>query len=114
MCLEMSGCGSLEVKKCFLGPMPLMGCHRDRIRSLQPVSSVITAVKERHPDIAPEDLGSMGYAGEEAVFVSRQIVEEAYEDSEKSLNWYRSYNASRSSAKKYFNSVLDLPTLGGF
>ena len=73
-----------------------------------------TAVKERHPDKVPEDLGSMGYAGEEAVFVSRQIVEEAYEDSEKSLNWYRSYNVSRSSAKKYFNSVLDLPILGGF
>ena len=75
---------------------------------------MISAVKERHPDKVPEDLGSMGYAGEEAVFISRQMVEEAYEDLEKSLNWYRSDNASRSSAKKYFNSVLDLPILGSF
>ena len=93
--------------------MPL-GLHSVRLRSIQLGSSVSTAVKERHLDKVPEDLGSMGYAGEEAVFVSRQIVEEAYEDSEKSLNWYRSYNVSRSSAKKYFNSVLDLPILGGF
>ena len=36
-----------------------------------------SAGKARHPDKAPEDLGSMGYAGEEALFISRQIVEEA-------------------------------------
>ncbi|CAE7769849.1 unnamed protein product [Symbiodinium sp. CCMP2592] len=43
------------------------------------------------------------------MFVSRRVVEEAYEDSGHSLNWYRSYNSSRSSAKQYFASVLDLP-----
>eukprot|EP00438_Fugacium_kawagutii_P007089 Skav214280 [mRNA] locus=scaffold642:580176:595216:- [translate_table: standard] len=65
--------------------------------------------KDHHPDIVPEDLGSMGYPGEEAMFVSRAVVEDAYEESGHSLNWYRSYNVSKSSARKYFNSVLDLP-----
>ena len=91
-----------------------LGLHRVRITSFQQGISMTSAGKARHPDKAPEDLGSMGYAGEEALFISRQIVEEAYEDSERSLNWYRSYNASRSSAKKYFDSVVDLPILGGF
>eukprot|EP00435_Cladocopium_sp_Y103_P062842 s332_g24.t1 len=62
------------------------------------------AFGERHPDKVPADLGSMGYAGEEAMFVSPSVMEEAYEASGHSLNWYRSYNASR-----YFSSLEDLP-----
>ena len=63
--------------------------------------------KERHPDLAPE--GSMGYAGEEAMFVSPQLVADAYEDSGVSLDWYRSYNSSKVSVRKYFSSLQDLP-----
>lgn len=65
--------------------------------------------KSRHPDLAPEDLGSMGYAGEEAMFVSPKLVEHAYEDAGISLNWYRSYNSSKASVRKYFSSLEDLP-----
>lgn len=43
----------------------------------------------RHPDKLPEDLGSIGYAGEEARFVSSKLTEQAYEESGQSLNWYR-------------------------
>ena len=63
----------------------------------------------RHPDKLPEDLGSIGYAGEEVMFVSSKLTEQAYEESGQSLNWYRSYNASLSSVKKYFASLSDLP-----
>ena len=38
------------------------------------------AFKQKHPDIVPEDLGSMGYPGEEAMFVSKFLVEDAYQD----------------------------------
>ena len=63
----------------------------------------------RHPDKLPEDIGSIGYEGEEAMFVSSKLTEEAYEESGQSLNWYRSYNASWSLVRKYFASLSDLP-----
>lgn len=43
------------------------------------------------------------------MFVSSKLTEQAYEESGQSLNWYRSYNASLSSVKKYFASLSDLP-----
>lgn len=102
--------------------MPLTGCD-DFECSLQDLSVSHIALeawlesygveyerfKDRRPDLAPEDLGSMGYAGEEAMFVSPHLVEHAYEDAGISLGWYRSYNSSKVSVRKYFSSLEDLP-----
>ena len=49
-----------------------------------------------------------GYTSIEGLFLSGAVVEEAYEDSGHSLDFYRSYNKSHNNAKKYFSDVSEL------
>ena len=44
-----------------------------------------------YPNIAPEDLGSMGYSGEESMFVRRSVLDAAYSDTGLALDFYKSF-----------------------
>ena len=46
---------------------------------------------KEYPRLAAEDLGSMGYAGEESMYVSRAILQAAYSESGLALDFYKSY-----------------------
>ena len=49
-----------------------------------------------------------GYTGIEGLFLSGLVLDEAYEDSGHSLDFYRSFNQSHNDAKKYFADVSEL------
>ena len=57
----------------------------------------------------PEDLGSIGFAGEEALYVAKGVAMSAYQDSGIALEFYKSYNPSFNNAKHYFDSLAALP-----
>ena len=44
----------------------------------------------KYPQLAPEDLGSMGYSGQNSIFVSQAVHTAAYSDSGLALDHYRS------------------------
>ena len=46
---------------------------------------------KQNPTVAAEDLGSMGYAGEESMYVSQEILHAAYSDAGLALDFYKSY-----------------------
>ncbi|CAK9039583.1 Ephrin_rec_like domain-containing protein [Durusdinium trenchii] len=48
---------------------------------------------KEYPRLAAEDLGSMGYSGEESMYVSQEILHAAYSDSGLALDFYKSYFA---------------------
>ncbi|CAK9062498.1 unnamed protein product [Durusdinium trenchii] len=63
---------------------------------------------KEYPRLAAEDLGSMGYAGEESMYVSRAILQAAYSESGLALDFYKSYNTTHHDPKKYFGSIHDV------
>ena len=48
---------------------------------------------KEYPRLAAEDLGSMGYLGEESMYVSRAILNAAYSESGLALDFYKSHFA---------------------
>ena len=52
------------------------------------------AFHDSYPLLSPLDLGSLGYSGEESIYVTKQVMDTAYEDSGTALDFYKSYNAS--------------------
>ncbi|CAK9061586.1 Thyroglobulin (Tg) [Durusdinium trenchii] len=72
-------------------------------------SSAYEQMKADYPDIAPLDLGDMGYSGEESVYVHTNLLQEAYENEGLALEFYKSYNVSHHHAKQYFSSTSDIP-----
>ncbi|CAK9043402.1 unnamed protein product [Durusdinium trenchii] len=63
---------------------------------------------KQNPTVAAEDLGSMGYAGEESMYVSQEILHAAYSDAGLALDFYKSYNTTHHDPKKYFDSIHDV------
>ncbi|CAK9093024.1 unnamed protein product [Durusdinium trenchii] len=63
---------------------------------------------KEYPRLAAEDLGSMGYVGEESMYVSQAILNAAYSESGLALDFYKSYNTSHHDPKKYFGSIHDV------
>ncbi|CAE7193754.1 unnamed protein product [Symbiodinium natans] len=61
-----------------------------------------------NPDVAPIDLGSIGYSGENALAVRGSVREAAYASSGLALEFYRSYNVSAHDAAAYFDRISDL------
>ena len=53
---------------------------------------------KEYPRLAAEDLGSMGYVGEESMYVSQAILNAAYSESGLALDFYKSYFARLSAA----------------
>ena len=73
--LSLTGCNSLE---CSSRDTDVS--HVALEAWLGAYGSDYDAFKQKHPDLVPEDLGSIGYAGEEAMFVSKFLVQDAYQD----------------------------------
>lgn len=60
------------------------------------------------PDIAPEDLGSVGYEGEETMYVSEAVFDAAYSQKGLILAHHKGYNRSHGNAQMFFDSVTDI------
>lgn len=69
-------------------------------------------MRKEYPDIAPIDLGSVGYDGEETMYVSQPVFSAAYDSNGLVLDHHKSYNRSHHNAKQFFDSVSDLPLAG--
>ncbi|CAJ1337595.1 unnamed protein product [Effrenium voratum] len=65
-------------------------------------------MERENPSIAPVDLGSMGYDGEESLYVSDPVRQAAFEEFGLALDFYKAYNTSHHNPKKYFDSVSDI------
>jgi len=46
------------------------------------------AFLKEYPQIAPIDVGSMGYTGEESIYVSKAIIDDAQDDVGLALTYY--------------------------
>eukprot|EP00435_Cladocopium_sp_Y103_P056499 s325_g19.t1 len=66
------------------------------------------AFLKEYPHIAAIDVGSMGYDGEESIYVSRAVIDNAQEDLGLALTYYKSYNTTHHDPKKYFDSLSDV------
>ena len=62
-------------------------------------------LRAEHPSISPLDLGTIGYSGEESVYVSGKVRQAAYGDSGLALDFYRSYNTSHRDPKQYLGGI---------
>ncbi|CAK8993410.1 unnamed protein product [Durusdinium trenchii] len=71
-------------------------------------ASAMDQFNKEFPRIASQDLGSMGYAGEESMYVSQAILNSAYADSGLALDFYKSYNTTHHDPRKYFDSIHDV------
>ena len=65
--------------------------------------------RAKNKDVAPEDLGSMGYESKDGVYVAGAVRDAALADSGLPLEYYTSYNLSFHEPQKYFDRVWDLP-----
>ena len=52
-------------------------------------------IQAKHPDMAPKNLGNMGYYGATAMYVPSAVQGKGYEAEGIHLDFYRDYNASR-------------------
>ncbi|CAK9094254.1 Ephrin_rec_like domain-containing protein, partial [Durusdinium trenchii] len=66
-------------------------------------------MRTAHQSILPVILSSMGYDGEETLYVSEATFAAGYEDVGLALDFHRSYNRSHHDPKKYFSSTDDIP-----
>eukprot|EP00913_Durusdinium_trenchii_P000918 g849.t1 len=64
--------------------------------------------QEEFPVIAPKDIGTMGYEGEETMYVSKEVLASAFGDAGLALDFYKSYNTTRDDPKKYFDHVQNI------
>ncbi|CAJ1374394.1 unnamed protein product [Effrenium voratum] len=62
-----------------------------------------------YPASSPVDLGSMGYAGEDSMYISQRVLQAAYQAEGLALDYYKSYNRTYHNAKQYFDSISDIP-----
>ena len=97
------------------GPIEEKQCGKNETRAHAAVevwigtyASDLTYMEENYPSINPEDLGSMGFRGEESMFLTRQVLEAGLDAEGLALNFYRSYNTSHHNPKQYFGSVSDV------
>eukprot|EP00435_Cladocopium_sp_Y103_P000432 s296_g1.t1 len=65
-------------------------------------------LQAKHPDMAPTNLGNMGYYGATAMYVPSAVLGKGYEAEGIHLDFYRDYNASRENPGRYFSSPSDL------
>ncbi|CAK9091670.1 Ephrin_rec_like domain-containing protein [Durusdinium trenchii] len=68
-------------------------------------ASVLKALTTRYPHLAPVDLGSMGFDGQESIFVSKRDRDEASDREGLSLVFYESYNTTHHDPKRYFDEI---------
>ena len=68
----------------------------------------ITAFEVKNPGLGPEDLGSIGYSGENSLCVNGAVRGAAYSEAGLALEFYKSYNASIHQVHRFFDRVSDL------
>lgn len=66
-------------------------------------------MRDAFPATVPLNLGSMGYAGEESVYITEADFKRAYSATGLALDFYRSYNTTYHDPKQYFDSIQDIP-----
>ena len=66
-------------------------------------------MKEQYSDIYPTDLGSAGYPGRDAIFISHgSTVTQAMSEAELPMEYYKSFSTSRVDPVRYFNNMTDI------
>lgn len=103
-CLNWNSAQSNEDRKCDLNETR-MHVVVDGWMSNWPSEAAYIA---KYPHLVPEDLGSMGYDGVEGIYVTHDIMSEAYESEGLALNFYLSYNQTHHDAKQYFDSIANV------
>eukprot|EP00435_Cladocopium_sp_Y103_P030818 s1196_g7.t1 len=68
-------------------------------------TSIWNQIQQDYPDTAPQNLGSMGYSGVSGPYISREVIESAYDQEGLALEFYRTHNASKSNPSKYFDDI---------
>jgi len=70
-------------------------------------------IQEQYPQMAPKNLGNIGYDGESELFVPSAVQSKAYEAEGINLDFYRDYNVSWHMPGRYFTNpdYLDVSTL---
>lgn len=59
-----------------------------------------------YPTQSAIDLGSVGYVGEESIYIREEQLDAAYHDSGIALDFYKSYNVSHYDPKKYLGGRI--------
>lgn len=103
-CLNWNSAQSNEDRKCDLNETR-MHVVVDGWMSNWPSEAAYIA---KYPHLVPEDLGSMGYDGVEGIYVTHDIMSEAYESEGLALNFYLSYNQTHHDAKQYFDGIANV------
>ena len=65
-------------------------------------------IQEQYPQMAPKNLGNIGYDGESGLFVPSAVQSKAYEAEGINLDFYRDYNVSWHMPGRYFTNPDDL------
>ena len=66
------------------------------------------SLRAEYPTLSPLDLGTIGYSGEESIYVSGKVRQTAYGDSGLALDFYRSYNTSHHDPKQHLGGTSSL------
>ncbi|CAK9044742.1 unnamed protein product [Durusdinium trenchii] len=67
-------------------------------------------IQRDYPATAPLNLGNMGYFGKSSMYLSSEVLSNAYEANGLSLEFYRSYNISWHDPSKFFDKISDVNT----
>ena len=65
-------------------------------------------IQERFAEMAPRQLGNMGYYGATAMYIPLKVLEQGYESEGINLDFYRDYNMSKKNPGKFFAAPSDL------
>lgn len=69
---------------------PISAVERKKQPWIGAYSADLDQFQRDYPAVAPVDIGSMGYLGEEGMYVCQEILKLAYADSGLALDFYRS------------------------
>lgn len=62
------------------------------------------ALRTKYPDMAPVNVGNMGYNGKTSYYFPSKVRDEAWENEGLNLDFFRGYNISWHDAAKYFDT----------
>ena len=76
-------------------------------------SPEVRSMQRDFPHLVPVDLGSMGYEGEESIFITHSVLQQALDAEGLILDYYRGYNLTYHHPKRYFDGIdsIDLADL---
>ena len=65
-------------------------------------------IQMKYPNMAPKNLGNLGYYGATGLYVPSAVQERAYEAEGSNLDFYRDYNVTWKNPSRYFTSPGDV------